>query len=267
MNHITPPPMYDEGSVSLSAFDIETQLRMYPYDSKRLDEVYKALDKEIQAFDPFKKNEEGGLPFGGSVVQSYGEYLEDHLIWTSETLRNFLMFMGYEEEIADKSAQHFKRHDIGKTLMPGQWKITEGKQNLTEEQRHQRTLMHCILGAQRIQQKVESIAHDRTDNEIMGYTVGKYMALFHHERLNGTGPFKRTGSDMCPILRAATIVDTFHGKLKAGKSHDQICEEMASDKHKGEFDLEILGKFATFLNNYAPAPRKDLVSGHKPLQF
>jgi HD-GYP domain-containing protein (c-di-GMP phosphodiesterase class II) len=256
MNFIISPLLVQGSYESLAVFDIEEQLRLYPYDAKRLEKTYKILDEEIRKFDPL---EEHTLPFGGRVIQSYGEYLDEHLTWTSDTLKNFLKYLHYENDIAEKVAQAFKRHDIGKPGMPGQWKITEEKQVISEEQRAERTKTHCILGAQRIQNLVEQSAADISPGEIMSFTVARYMAMFHHERLNGSGPFQKTAQDMCPILRCATIVDTFHGKLKAGKSYEKICEEMASSKHEGEFDLELLKKFADFLHDYAPTVRKDIV--------
>lgn len=218
-----------------------------------------SLDKEIRAYDPLPKSEETSLPFGGRVVQSYGEYLEDHLSWTSETLKQFLGFLGYDERVADRVAQAFKRHDIGKAGMPGEWKLTEGKQNLSEEDKLRRTKEHCLLGAERINKAMEQLAPDRTANETIGFEIAEYMALLHHERLNGTGPFGRTGADMCPILRAATIVDTFHGKLKAGKNPDQICQEMASGKLEAEFDQEMLSRFCSYLKKSAPDMRVGMI--------
>ncbi len=259
MNKIVAPPLAEDLYDPLAFFDIEVLLRLHPYDAKNLDRAYSVLDKEIREFDPLPKSDETSLPFGGRVVQSYGEYLEDHLSWTSDTLKNFLRFLDYDDDIADKTGQAFKRHDIGKASMPGQWKITEGKQNISEDQKLERTKMHCILGAQRIHVEMELSAPERTQDDIIGFTIAKHLALFHHERLNGSGPFKRKAEDMCPILRAATIVDTFHGKLKAGKNVDQICAEMASDKHKGEFDTGLLSKFHTFLNSLAPTMRKGIL--------
>jgi hypothetical protein len=81
----------------------------------------------------------------------------------------------------------------------------------------------------------------------------------HHERLNGNGPQKKTAADMCPILRAATIVDTFHGKLKAGKTTSLIFDEMAGPKHKGEFDLPLLTKFREFYKISKPTVRPGLL--------
>ena len=259
MNRIITPPLVDDIFDRLVSFDIEMLLRRHPYDPARLEPAYKNLDKEIREFDPLPKNEEDSLPFGGRVIQSYGEYLEDHLEWTSQTLNKFLMFMGYDEDIASRVAQAFKRHDIGKAEMPGQWKRTEGKQNISDKEKADRTRMHCILGAQRIHKEIETSAPGITDSEIIGFTVAEHMAMFHHERLDGSGPFKRMAEDMCLILRAATIVDTFHGKLKGGKNADQICDEMASEKHEGEFDNVLLTRFGAFLNSFAPAMRRDLL--------
>jgi|GEM_PF-2581122 len=257
MKHVTPPPMAEDMIDPLASFSIETLLRLHPYDVSRLEKAYKILDEEIRSFDPIHKNENASLPFGGRVIQSYGEYLEDHLQWTSETLKNFLDFLGFDESITVKVAQAFKRHDVGKPSMPGEWKITEGKQNVPDDVRYYRTKQHCLLGAQRIHQAMEDMGPDISNEEIVGFMIAENMALYHHERLNGSGPFGLTAAQLCPVLRAATIVDTFHGKLKAGKSPDQICQEMASAKHEGEFDAAMLSKFSSFVSSPAPATRKD----------
>lgn len=257
MNEIVTPPLSLQDIEPLVTFDIETQIRLHPYDHKRLDPVYALMDKEIRNFAPLS-DEDNALPFGGRVVQSYGTYLAHHLEWTSKTLGDFLYHQGYEEHIANKVAQAFKRHDIGKTLQPGLWKITEGKQDVSDEQKRERAL-HTVFGADHIQKMFQRHFPDRSHNEIVGITIAKHLALMHHERLNGSGPQKRTGADMCPILRAATIVDTFHGKLKAGKSIDQIFEEMAGPKHDGEFDLTLLTKFRDFYGRLKPAAKPDVL--------
>ena len=257
MNEIITLPLDPETIVPLASFDIETQIRLHPYDHNRLEPVYAGLDEEIRAFSPISE-EDNALPFGGRVVQSYGAYLADHLEWTSKTLGDFLHHQGYEEFIVDKVVQAFKRHDIGKTLQPGLWKITEGKQNISEEQKRERAL-HAKLGADHIRKTFQRLLGHCSGNESAGITIAEHFALMHHERLNGNGPQKKTAADMCPILRAATIVDTFHGKLKAGKTTDLIFDEMAGPKHKGEFDLPLLTKFREFYARSKPEVRPGLL--------
>lgn len=250
MNEIITPSLDLVTIEPLAPFDIETQIRLYPYDHKRFEPVYAALDEEIRKFSPVSE-ENNALPFGGRVVQSYGAYLADHLEWTSRTLGDFLHHQGYADFVVGKVVQAFKRHDIGKTLQPGLWKITEGKQDISEAQKRERT-RHAELGAGHIQKTFERLLGDSDGNENVGIAIAQYFALMHHERLNGTGPQKKTAADMCPILRAATIVDTFHGKLKAGKTTDRIFDEMAGPKHQGEFDIPILTKFRAFYERVRP---------------
>lgn len=249
--------LISDDSIPFVGFDIERMLRNNPYNEDRLEPTYKILDAEIRAYDPLTQNDDR-LPFGPKVIKPYGIYLAEHLEWTSEKLKNFLYWKGYPVDIAGRSAQAFKRHDVGKAGMPGEWKITEGKQNISEEQKFIRTKTHCELGIARISQLLEDSTEEFFSYEKMGFIVGGYLAKYHHERLDGSGPFGMTGKDMCPILRAATIVDTFHGKLKAGKSHDEICDEMVSDKHKGQFDGNMVADFKRFLRGMTPDPREDL---------
>jgi hypothetical protein len=257
MNEIMIPPLDLKKIVPLASFDIETQIRLHPYDHNRLEPAYAVLDEEIHAFSPISE-EDKALPFGGRAIQSYGAYLADHLEWTSRTLGDFLYHQGYEEFIVDKVVQAFKRHDIGKTLQPGLWKITEGKQNISEEQKRERAL-HTQLGADHIRKTFQRLLGDCSGNESAGIGIAEHLALMHHERLNGSGPQKKTAADMCPILRSATIVDTFHGKLKAGKTVDLIFDEMAGPKHEGEFDLPLLTKFREFYARSKPAVRPSLL--------
>ncbi|HEU4837779.1 MAG TPA: hypothetical protein VFS88_00035, partial [Micavibrio sp.] len=244
MNEIMTPSLDLETIAPLASFDIEMHIRLHPYDHERLEPVYAVLDEEIRAFSPISV-EDNALPFSGRVVQSYGAYLADHLEWTSRTLGDFLYHRGHEEFIVNKVVQAFKRHDIGKTLQPGLWKITEGKQNISEGQKRERA-MHAELGAGHIRKTFRRRLGDCSRNESAGIGIAEHLALMHHERLNGSGPQKKTAADMCPILRSATIVDTFHGKLKAGKAADKIFDEMAGPKHEGEFDLPLLTKFREF---------------------
>ena len=257
MNEIITLPLDPETIVPLASFDIETQIRLHPYDHNRLEPVYAGLDEEIRAFSPISE-EDNALPFGGRVVQSYGAYLADHLEWTSKTLGDFLHHQGYEEFIVDKVVQAFKRHDVGKTLQPGLWKITEGKQSISKEQKRERAL-HARLGAEHIRKTFQRLLGDCNGNESAGIGIAEHLALMHHERLNGSGPQKKAAADMCPILRSATIVDTFHGKLKAGKTTSLIFDEMAGPKHEREFDLPLLTKFREFYAISKPAIRPGLL--------
>ena len=259
MNDMTAPYATSDDSIPFVEFDIATKLRNNPYDEKRLEPTYKILDAEIRAYAPLSQKDDSALPFGGKVTQSYGEYMAAHLVWTSETLKSFLYWKGYAEDIVGRVAQAFKRHDVGKAEMPGEWRITEGKQNISEEQKSKRTIMHCKLGEERISQLLEDSTQEFSGHEKAGFAVAAYFAMYHHERLDGSGPFGMTARDMCPILRAATIVDTFHGKLKAGKSLEEICNEMVSDKHKGQFDVNMVADFRRFMNDMAPDPREDLL--------
>jgi HD-GYP domain-containing protein (c-di-GMP phosphodiesterase class II) len=218
------------------AFDILGQLKAHECDLSRIGKIFGIIDEEIRSFE------------------SYGAYLSEHLEWTAKELGDFLIDQGYDERMARTVQVLFSIHDSGKTLQPGLWKITEEKQIRTDWEKQERP-KHGPLGVNVLRAAIEKSGIQLTGEECKVLAVAEYLMVYHHERLNGRGPFKKAGEEMCGILRAATIIDTFHGKLKAGKPADAIFTEMAEEKHAGEFDLPLLERFKTFFETKYPVVR------------
>ena len=66
------------------------------------------------------------------------------------------------------------------------------------------------------------------------------------------------GEQMDPILLIATIIDTIDGKVKTGKSYDQIFTEILGEKHEGEFDKDLVQAYRSYITGRQPALRADV---------
>lgn len=223
---------------SAEPVDLTELLSSYECDSENMKKAHDYMRAKIRNFDA-----------------PYGSYLSDHLEWTSRAFGTVLKDMGYDDQVARNAAFEFSFHDGGKTEQSGKWKLTESKQSKRDDER--KTLnAHTLLLTDTIERALRDTETIPDENDWHSITAKLSLGFDHHERLNGSGPRGKTGDRMHPILRAATIVDAFHGKLKAADvDADRVIAEMAGTKHEGQFDLDILDNAAPILVKMAESVR------------
>ncbi len=180
------------------------------------------IDNKIKNYDP-----------------AFGAYMLEHLEKTSREARVFLVEIGVDEPAAHIIANAFSLHDAGKILQPLElWALSEDKPKRTEAEKRQRE-EHGVLGIQVLNEALASLGIKPTKEEREFILLAEKLMLFHHERLDGSGPHKLRHLDI--VLQALGIIDQIDGKGK-NKTLSASFEDM-NGKHEAEFNQIMVGKY------------------------
>ena len=180
-----------------------------------------------------------------SYDPDFGPYLLGHSERVARDTEHFMLHEGYDAQTARKAGSNMFFHDGGKTLQSIElWRLTVEKRSLTDAQKQERP-NHGPLGEPFIDGIVDELGLPRTKNLTACLEAMKYQMVYHHERLNGTGPQGLAAAQMDPILQIITIIDTVDGKYKA-KTLSEIFEDMGGAKHAGQFNLDMIESLKAF---------------------
>lgn len=214
-------PFFD---TALQPLDLALHAKTYGFDKPKFQKLQSALFQKIQRYD-----------------ESYGPYLESHLQRVSDQLAQVLNAYGLDAQTTENIQNAFSIHDVGKVLQPiALWRLSPEKP--TEEVKERRK-EHVVLARKIIEDTIQEMGFDfssQADEKHLKTIF--YLANAHHERLCGKGPFGFRGNELDPVLRIATIIDEADGKYKTSKDMTllDIFEILKSDKHKGQFDIELI---------------------------
>lgn len=145
-------------------------------------------------------------------------------------------------------------HDIGKIGIED--KILR-KASFLEEDEYEYMKSHTLLGGETFEKIIKQLQNKNEDveRELRFVTTAKEMALYHHERWNGTGyPYGLSGEDIPLSARIISIVDVYEAltakrSYKEPFSHEKAIKIMAKetstffDPKLIEIFLEIHEKF------------------------
>lgn len=208
--------------------DLEMIASTYEYDADSFAPLYARLAEKIESYDP-----------------DFGPYLTGHLARVAHDTEQFMVRVGYSEDISRKIGHAFALHDIGKIKQDiDLWRLTVDKRSLSPEQKLERT-KHTDLGLEVLNETLSELGMELTPDQEKHLGLAKHLMLFHHERLDGSGPKALPGAMMDPVLRIVSIVDTVDGKTKA-KGLSQIFEDMSGNKHAGEFDARLVSAYEQY---------------------
>lgn len=216
--------------------DLEIIAASYEYDADSLAPLYARLAEKIEAYD-----------------SDFGAYLAGHLSRVAHDTEQFMSHLGYSEDIARKVGHAFALHDVGKIKQDIElWRLTVDKRTLTPDQKLER-MKHTDLGLEVLDETITELGMDLTPDQTKHLALARHLMLYHHERLDGSGPKALPGPMIDPVLRIVSIVDTVDGKTKA-KGLSQIFEDMSGNKHAGEFDERLVAAYEQYyLESRGPA--------------
>lgn len=87
---------------------------------------------------------------------------------------------------------------------------------------------HSLMGADALERVCDTMVHESTDTEFLH--IARDMALYHHERWNGTGyPTGISGEDIPLCARILSIVDVYDALTSKRSYKDAFSHEKAMD--------------------------------------
>lgn len=227
-----------------------------------LDSIIESYDSTqdpvlTEIFDPIAHDLYAQIEAYGEGINDYGQQMAGHLERTSYAGLEFLIS---ELGFSPKAAMNFYHanllQDLGKISSKYDPEIWALPHRPSEEERAEKR-KHVRRGPQVLEDALKAAS---APEEIWAHPhiciVIPAIMLFHHERVDGTGPYARTGKQMGSLIKTACIVDTLDGDMIArthqtrGRTEAEALGRMQQDpKYDGAFD-ELLGRYVAFRKSF-----------------
>ena len=169
---------------------------------KNLEEAYRTMADEItEAFSRLeemnRKLKESYSRFSkqlARIAEHYDEYTGNHIIRVGVLSAQIAYWLGFENDFVEKIKESAPLHDIGKLLVPRD--ILKKRGMLTDEE-YEEMKKHTIYGA-RILEGIEE------------FEMAKNIALYHHEKFDGSGyPYGLKNEDIPMEALIVALVDVY----------------------------------------------------------
>lgn len=219
----------------IDPLDIQIFAEGYQYDPLEFVEFESALHSRVEVYAGNKSQQM--LP---------------HMERTAHSLEKFMHFKFMDEKVINNIARGFSLHDVVKvTTDPAYWTGHDGP--LPDILKAMRKIAHVDGGWEFLEEAVKPFPrlHGHPHLSVIGAGI-----RYHHERINGSGPFGLIGDQLGFIVQMMGIVDEFDGKTlprpgREPKDSGLIFTEMSGEpspidgivRHKGEFDAGLLYEF------------------------
>lgn len=192
----------------------------------------------------------GAMMSYASGIGGFGRQMMAHQNRASRDGARFLKYLGF----SDRAARNFRAamlfHDIGKThptYNPMFWMLYERPS--PEEKAEQRK--HARLGASMVQSLVERSRELQNHPHIQ---VRHAVTLYHHERIDGSGPEQFMADHLPVFAQVSCIVDAYDGDMilrphqeRPRTPRDVLRRMMALDdpgkKYAGAFSGRLLQQY------------------------
>lgn len=191
----------------------------------------------------------------GEGVNDYGSAMMKHLQRTSQYGSDFLIHIGFSHKAANNFYHANLLQDLGKihpAFDVGLWSLPHRP---SDEERAEKRL-HVPRGPEVFKDSLYSKAVADEMASLFSHPhisiVIPAIQLFHHERIDGKGPYGKTGDEMGKVIKTACIVDAKDGDMiprphqEHGRGEEEALDRMKNgEKYQGAFD-GLLDKYARF---------------------
>lgn len=199
--------------------DLTCQTRFKPYIHKKLD--------ELAAYDSRR-------PAGSNYI------FHEHAKRVAQDIKAACLHLGAGETVAENMYWALLIHDIGKMQFPPELWDSDEKPSQTLKT-YRRT--HTEKGARQFEKDFPDIEHPFK-------TLSLDIMRYHHEQMDGNGPFKMPGKALSAPIRLASIVEAYDGWTIPRPHFDDrdtsppaVLERMKTEKSH-MFDPDLLESFA-----------------------
>lgn len=186
----------------------------------------------------------------GEGVNDYGKTVMAHLRRTSEDGRDFLIYQGFSEKAANNFYHANLLQDLGKIHPAFDVQLWSLPYRPSPEQKAEKR-EHVHRGPELFSEAVEDKLEVLFSHPHVALVIPA-IQLFHHERIDGTGTYGRTGEDMGRVIKTACIVDAKDGDMirRPHQDHERTEDEalerlQTAEKYDGAFD-ELLVSYVTY---------------------
>lgn len=218
------------------------------FDLIALDDVIESYDYETdpvlaEHFRPIEDALWGLIEHYGEGVNDFGAQMAAHLRRTSLDGMNFMTAaLGFSEAAGRNFHAANLFQDLGKIHSDYDPAIWDLPHRPTEEERAEKR-KHTLRGPQ-----VFAAALEGAPRELLTHPHVKIVIpaiqLFHHERIDGTGPFRKNADELGRLIKMAAIVDAKDGDMKHHAHQDfRRTEAQALLRMKSLPDHDPKGKY------------------------
>ncbi len=174
-----------------------------------------------------------------TIAESYDSITGEHVHRVGELSEYLASLMGLNKEKVNQIAMFAPLHDIGKIYIP---KEVLNKKGFLSPNEWEIMKTHTIKGG-------ELLGEDK------GFEVAKNIALYHHERYDGSGyPYSLKGEEIPVEACIVSLVDTYDAlrsprPYKKSLNHDEVMEILlkGDERTKPEhFNPRVLNIFKTY---------------------
>ena len=193
-------------------------------------------------------------------ISPFGMQMTAHQNRVAKDGARFLKHLGYSNRAARNYRAALLFHDMGKThesYDPRTW--MKADRPTAEEKAHMRK--HARLGADMLMAMANEHPDLRTHPHIL---MRHAVTLYHHERVDGTGPESLDVSTLPLFVQAACIVDAYDGDMIARPHQTQrrtprealrrlMAQDDADSKYAGAFNKDLLREYVTMKETQFPS--------------
>lgn len=240
------------------------------FDLLALDDVIESYDYETdpvlsEHFRPIEDALWALIEHYGEGINDYGRVLAAHLRRTS---LDGMKFMTDALDFSEKAGRNFHAanllQDLGKIHSDYDVTIWDLPHRPTEAERAEKR-KHTLRGPQVFAAALADAPAILLNHPHVKIVIPA-IQLFHHERVDGTGPFSRKGEEMGQLIKMTAIVDTKDGDMNKRTHQDfrrseaesllrmkSVSDYDADGKYDGAFD-EMLDTYITYRENQTGQP-------------
>jgi len=156
---------------------------------------------------------------------------------------SFAMYMKWSKRKTRIFALACLTHDIGKTQIPDE--ILKSDRKLSDEE-YTAMRAHTVIGAVLLERV------DFGDSKIN--SAVRDVAMYHHEKLDGSGYHGKSGDDISEFCRIVAIIDCHEAltsdtrKYRDPLTSYQACEYLVKEVNAGKYDKDWFEKYVKHLN-------------------